>query len=172
MSLFKKKKKEDPNFEKTLPSLEPKTRGFSPNIPLLPEEKVGFPSYDKELSSIKQEVEKVNPIPKLDAKLSIPQRPPMMRPAPPQLRPLNPRVNVPPVVPSSRTKPVFVKIENYQGALTHMNNLRELVRQGEEVLSELTQIRADEERQLNKWYQDIERVKEKLLSIDKKLFES
>lgn len=162
MSLFKKKKKEDIKFEKTLPSLEPKSGGSGLKIPSLPEGKTGFPSYDKEFSSIKQEVDKASPIPKLE----IPQRKPvksgLQKP---------PKVSPPSISPSAG-KPIFVKVDNYQDALAHMNNLRELIKQGESILSELTSIREEEDRHLSKWYHDIERIKEKLLSMDKKLFES
>ena len=76
-----------------------------------------------------------------------------------------------PVERRSIEKPVFVKIEQYREALDNIEAIKTKVREAEELLSRLDQLRSQEDKELQNWHDNIGRIKDKLLSVDKKLFE-
>ena len=76
-----------------------------------------------------------------------------------------------PVERRSIEKPVFVKIEQYREALDNIEAIKTKVREAEELLSRLDQLRSQEDKELQNWHDNVARIKDKLLSVDKKLFE-
>tara|TARA_Y100000310_G_C20530116_1_gene737990 strand:+ start:74 stop:640 length:567 start_codon:yes stop_codon:yes gene_type:complete len=184
---FKKKKKE----EEKAPSLS-KPGEHKQNLPDLPRVKdkaKGFPSYDNELGEIKKAIDK--PIPKYEGGLSdikksidkqisdkgepldIPKR------KSPFLK-IGSKIKEPSLpVPKHHkvehhegsSKPIFVKLSNYKSAKTSLNKIKELAKEAEGLLTDLNQTREEEDRELSKWKSDIEKIKDNLLSIDKKMFE-
>lgn len=69
-------------------------------------------------------------------------------------------------------KPLFVKIDDYEEAIYTLDKIKAKLRESDKILDELTKIRIEEERQLEEWKRDLAMVKEKLLTIDKQLFEN
>lgn len=67
--------------------------------------------------------------------------------------------------------PIFVKIEKYREVTTTLNELKNKLRNATDILAELNKIKEDEEKELTSWHEDLESIKEKLMSIDKALFE-
>ena len=69
-------------------------------------------------------------------------------------------------------KPLFIKIDKYKQAVNDIEHIRNRLREAEHLLDEIDRLRIEEQRELENWRSEINRVKEKLLDIDKKLFES
>ena len=65
---------------------------------------------------------------------------------------------------------MFVEIENYKVVLAKMDMIKNKIKDTEKIMDELNKIRVREEKELGKWYKDIEGIKEKLIEIDNKLF--
>ena len=68
-------------------------------------------------------------------------------------------------------KPIFVKIEQYREALDSIDAIKTKVHEAEELLSRLDQLRSQEDKELQNWHDNVNRIKDKLISVDKKLFE-
>jgi len=68
-------------------------------------------------------------------------------------------------------KPLFVKIEKYREVMATLNELKGKLKNATDILAELDKIKEDEEKELSSWHEDLESIKEKLMSIDKALFE-
>ncbi|GEM_PF-2442084 len=83
--------------------------------------------------------------------------------APPQS--FNKRMNL------DEDKPLFIRIDNYKKAMSMLDALKEKLTDAEDVLKGLEEVRSQEELKLETWKRDIQGLKEKLLSIDKELFE-
>lgn len=69
-------------------------------------------------------------------------------------------------------KPLFVKIDKYKQAINDIEHIRNRLREAEHLLDEIDRLRIEEQRELENWRSEVNRIKEKLLDIDKKLFES
>lgn len=69
-------------------------------------------------------------------------------------------------------KPLFVKIEKYREVMGTVNELKKRLAEASSILTELNKIKEQEERELAAWHDDLELIKERLMSIDKTLFES
>ena len=184
---FKKKKKEEEKVKES-PTLS-KASEIKHNLPDLPRTKdkvKGFPSYENELGEIKKAIDK--PIPRYEGGLSN-----IKKSIDKQLTPKEPELNIPrrkpaflrsksdvkieSQVPSPQEatstgngKPIFVKLSNYKTAKNHLNKVKELAKDAEGLLADLNQTREEEDRELTKWKEDISKIKDNLLSIDKKLF--
>ena len=68
-------------------------------------------------------------------------------------------------------KSVFVKMERYKEVIDMVNQIKERLNDVDGILVELNKIRRDEDKELDAWYQDLERIKGQLLALDKRLFE-
>jgi len=68
-------------------------------------------------------------------------------------------------------KPLFVKVEKYREVMVTLNELKNKLKDAGDLLVELNKIKEQEERELSAWQDDLNAVKEKLLSIDRTLFE-
>lgn len=104
---------------------------------------------------------------------SIPDRP-LQRPSfmPP------PRVQMPvssssqqPGMMTVEDKPLFVKIGQYREAMSNLELLKQKVKEAEAVLIHLEDLRAKEQTEIGNAHTLLANVKEKLLAIDKRLFE-
>ena len=71
----------------------------------------------------------------------------------------------------SKEKPMFIKLEKYKEVTQMVALIKEKLREIESILMELNRIKKEEDRELDSWHHDLERIKEQLLEIDKKLFE-
>ena len=143
MSFLKRNKNKDFDLDSDIPEF----RAEKPrNMPIMP-------NYEKEFGTIKKEV----------------GRPSLQQP----------RVRIPEIKPQaspvanriSGDKPVFVKIDNYKEAMASIDKIKELINGAEGMLDEVRKIRSEEDKDLEKWHKNLDKVKEKLLDVDKKLFE-
>lgn len=69
-------------------------------------------------------------------------------------------------------KPLFIRVEKYKKVLETLDELKTKLKDANEVLKELNQIKEDEEKELAIWSKDLELIKEKLMNIDQNLFET
>lgn len=67
--------------------------------------------------------------------------------------------------------PLFVKIGKYKTVLKSIRSIKDKLRHTEEVLRKLNEAKSAEDRELEKWNEDLNEIKELLLDIDNKLFE-
>tara|TARA_Y100000310_G_scaffold343234_1_gene449915 strand:- start:1964 stop:2419 length:456 start_codon:yes stop_codon:yes gene_type:complete len=150
MLFFKKKKKKDSKFDHEVPEFHTlaseKQKTKNPELSK-------FPSYDQEFGTIKQEISK----PIVPPKISIPKR--------------EKRFSKPEKTSFSGDKPIFVKIDNYKEAMSNINSIKTLCREADGLLNNIHKIRENEDKELEKWHHDLDKVKDKLLIVDKKLFE-
>jgi len=76
-----------------------------------------------------------------------------------------------PVPQNNSDKPIFIKLENYKEVLTTIESIRKKIRDAESLLGEISRVRNEEDRTLESWKVQVESVKNRLLDIDRKLFE-
>jgi hypothetical protein len=171
MSWFKKKKKEV-DFSKELPDLKARV-GESQGLPSTPRIKGQtnkFPSYESELSNIKEVIDRPIRQPAPSPIIEIPKRKPML-PLRDTLNQIQPKPQSPTPQPQGSGKSIFVKLDNYKAAREHMERVKSLTKDAEKLLTELNKTRDAEDRELETWKGDIEKIKDSLVMIDRKLFE-
>ena len=71
----------------------------------------------------------------------------------------------------SGDKPVFVKIDNYQDAMDNIDKVKDMIGDAEDLLENIHKLRADEDRELENWHRSLDKLKDRLLNVDRKLFE-
>jgi len=77
-----------------------------------------------------------------------------------------------PSVSSSMTeKPLFVKIEKYKDLVNTLGKLKARLNDADHILQNLNDLKEKENRELAAWHSDLEKVRNQLLDIDRKLFE-
>ncbi|MBT3691439.1 hypothetical protein HOG16_04320 [Candidatus Woesearchaeota archaeon] len=145
MSFFKKKEK---NFDSKVPEFDPiplETPKVSSEIPKLPD-------YGQEFGTIKKEVGRPSPV----------------------------KIRKPEIVERKKIssgsipigdKPIFVKIDNYKSAMEDIHKIKELCSEADGLLDDIHKIRTEENKELERWNSDLDKIKEKLLNVDRKLFE-
>ena len=68
-------------------------------------------------------------------------------------------------------KPLFIKVDKYRDAMEAIDNIKKRIKEAEHLLTKLEVVKDDEEKELKKFREHLESVKDKLLMVDKKLFE-
>ena len=156
MGLFKsKKEKKREDFSQEIPDFKPISNYHESKLPALPKkEKELFPSYKSEFNSIKKEISK--PAFSAPSKIEIPKQ-------------AEPALNV--ERPIIGDKPIYVKMEQYKSAMTQVDKIKALCNEADKALSSISKLRDEEDRELNKWQEEVDKIKDKILLVDKKLFE-
>jgi chromosome segregation ATPase len=67
--------------------------------------------------------------------------------------------------------PVFVKVDEYKSILTLMNAVRQRLTQARALLARVSELKQQEDAQLEAWKRDIEEVEDRLSSVDRSLLE-
>ncbi|MDD5650405.1 MAG: hypothetical protein PHF86_08335 [Candidatus Nanoarchaeia archaeon] len=150
MVLFPKKRPED-----------------SPRLPELP--KLDFPSYEQQVKPLyREERPELNEMKQMIRETREQSEIPVRKIIPQQglERPIHTRT-----FDIKEEKPLFVKIDKYKQAVNDLEHVKNRLREAEHLLDEIDRIRIEENRELENWRSEINRVKEKLLDVDKKLFE-
>lgn len=157
MGMFTKKNSEDNNFSQDVPEFKPYSERDRTNLPELPvakHEKPMFPTYESDFNSVKREMQK----PVFQQKVEVPARKPIME--------FRQDHNV-----MTGDKPIYVKIDQYKEAVSNVERIKALCNEADKTLAEIGKIRASEDRELQRWQEDVNKIKEKLLLLDKKIFE-
>lgn len=169
MGLFSKKKAEE---RQELPPLK---------FPELPKEKIGYESTitPSDQGMIKRAI---SPPPSL----MIPIRKPMApkteeiqpeprlsmeeRPRPrEEFRPM--RQEPVEYRPQRESRTLFIKVEKYKDIMAKMNEIKSKIAESERTLQKLQEVSDDEAKELRTWQEGLNRVKDTLIAIDRKLFE-
>lgn len=85
---------------------------------------------------------------------------------------LSPQDDIKPAFTRDTNKPLFIKIEDYRDSIANIELLRSKIKETEDYLEKLNDIKLAEEEELRKCRKNIDMIKQKLISVDKKLFES
>jgi hypothetical protein len=143
MGLFKRKK-EVKELNLSLPEL-PKFSVSEPELKL--------PKYEPV----------VRPFEKREESLAeIPMRPKLVKPSMPGYEEkIMPR----------EEKPLFIKIDKYKEALNTIDRIKAKLNEADKILMDLTRINSEENREIQNWKSSIDSIRNKLLALDKELFE-
>ncbi|MBL7051709.1 MAG: hypothetical protein ISS01_01320 [Nanoarchaeota archaeon] len=76
-----------------------------------------------------------------------------------------------PVSSDMSEKPLFVKIEKYKDLVNTLGKLKARLNDADHILQNLNDLKEKENRELSAWHSDLEKVRNQLLDIDRKLFE-
>jgi len=68
-------------------------------------------------------------------------------------------------------QPLFVKIEKYRNVMDNLGKLKKRLSEAEGVLAKMHKLKEEEDRELEIWHADLEKIRTQLLNIDKNLFE-
>lgn len=77
-----------------------------------------------------------------------------------------------PAMPSSRDKPLFIKLERYEKVINSVNALKEKINEAKQVLNDIRALKDEEDTKLQAWHDDLEQIKENLLNVENMLEES
>lgn len=127
--------------------------GSVPKMPMLPPMDMSFPKFPEE--------DQANPFdnpPHFEEKHEDSFADPSPRPMPMMAR--------------ETDKPLFIKIEDYRDSISSLELLRSKIKETEDYLEKLNDIRLAEEEELKKCRRNLDLIKQKLIIVDKKLFES
>ena len=174
MPLFRKKKRELPAEEFTLPEppempkhpstshIPPSSHEELPELPELPE--LEDETIKGEFDIPRERGDKLTPA-RIEMNEELPPLMPRSIPSmPPSIMPKRKRF-VSPV-----ERPIFVKIDKFKDSIEHLNEIRERLRHASALLQKLREIRQQEDHELSAWEKDLSDLKESLESIDRKLF--
>jgi len=64
---------------------------------------------------------------------------------------------------------IFVKIEEYEKVLEIVNLVKEKIGKAEETVGKISELKKQEDEELNLWNKNLETVKEKVKNIEKEL---
>ena len=120
------------------------------------EDVLEFPSYEPTISDIKNEVDK-------EDDFEVPQRE--------RKQVAQAQRNSPNVRSMDDEKPLFVQIDKYKDVLRSIEVLKAKLANAEDLLKGLDELKTKEEQKIEEWKQDVQNMKERLLSIDQELFE-
>ncbi len=67
---------------------------------------------------------------------------------------------------------IFVKIEEYDQVLKTVNLVKDKIGKAEEIIGKITELKSQEEEELNNWSANLEIVKEKVSGIENELAQS
>ena len=70
-----------------------------------------------------------------------------------------------------RDNTLFVKIDKYQESMRTLNLIKEGLMNTEHILNKLHQVKTQEDNEIQKWHDQIKRIKQKIVYMDKNLFE-
>lgn len=113
-----------------------------------------FPSYEPSIKSPPKKVE----APNFEEPFELPKSEPISRPM--QVRPAE-RVN----------KQFYIKIKNYEQSVAMIDDIKKRLQNVKKILDNLQKIKHEEDEELNLWQEDLRAIKDRIIEIDKTLFE-
>jgi len=184
MSLFGKKKDKEKNMDSSLPDL--------PDLPEFPgasEKSLNFPKFESKMSEDKfmpPQEHKLDNFPKLEP-LQMPNTIPRREKHMPRIKPVNTFIKPRPMQQEfkppeihheedfirprmNQSKPIYIQIEKFQEAANSIDKIKEKIKQADDIIEEISRLRAEEDKELELWHADLNNIKERLLNIDKALF--
>lgn len=158
MGIFNRKKKE----ERILPL---------PEFPRLPNEP-NFSFYDEQVdkkeSFPKQEFKKITPTENFSFEK---QMTPSFEKEDISFDDFVPRKSPLTTIERHDDKPLFVKVDKYKESAKTVEAIKSKLEEADAVLKTLTRLREEEEKELQEWQSSLDEVRQKLMKVDKDLFE-
>ena len=68
-------------------------------------------------------------------------------------------------------KPLFVKVDKYKESLKTVESIKTKLEEADNLLKKISRLREEEEQQLQEWQNNLEEIRQKLIKVDKNLFE-
>ena len=97
----------------------------------------------------------------------------LMMPAMPVARmPERREIRAPQLEMSKSREPIFVKIDKYREAMANFELVKKRLEETSSLLDRIKETRKREEEELSQWAEELESIKTKITSIDKKIFSS
>lgn len=183
MPLFRRKKRESEEFELPEPPLtpalpsNPEFKSYTQHIPELPEpasteksikEEMDVPATQSMPTNL-QEFSKISMDEFDQQERVVPQTPTRVMPNQPQI-PSAQEITQPSRKSFPVERPIFVKINKFRESVESLNEIKKKLKEASTILQKLKEIRAKEDEELASWEKDLEEMKTKIDSIDKKLF--
>ena len=138
--------------------LKKEQRKEFPAFPKLPQ----LPKYESPLKEFKPEP--------LEEPVSIPiRKTPVFRPFPSFEQSFREEM---PVSREAPREPIYVKLSKYREAVKLIKDINARLQEAEKILSQLTDIKEKENTEIEKWQEEITSIKNKLMEVDKNLFEA
>jgi len=152
MSIFSKKKGKKEENVSEIPKLE------GPEFPSFPE----LPRETTDESMFQMPPIQLKSIPML------PQRQQQMEM--PSIRPMVEEIKYAGIENKFR-EPIFVKIEKFRDALNILESIKNKLKESSELLESIRETQRKENEEIDKWAREIEDLKDKVMIVDKKLFD-
>ena len=71
---------------------------------------------------------------------------------------------------SNNEKTLFIKIDDYETAMAAIGRLKEKLKDIDSVLNTLDKLKRQEDTELESWHKDIESLKQRLMTVESRLF--
>jgi len=174
MGLFKKNKKVSHNFSRKRKESLPEFPKYESSL----QEGTDLPKYEPhgDLPNFKLPEPKLPPALAMDHDFEVPKRIPSKIELVNTENEFNPRtLDQFSTMPERRgtvpSTPIFVKLADYKKSLENLRDVKEMIAEAEELISEIQSLRIEEDKQLSNWQHEISDIKSKLMEVDKDLFE-
>ena len=89
----------------------------------------------------------------------------------PRPRPIPAQELAPTIPTATGPQPLFVKIDRYKAAINALTEIKQKLAEAESTLTRLNAIKVRESDEIARWEAEMETIKERLMTIDKQLFE-
>lgn len=149
MFLFKKKKPKIPDLSK-FPDIPKESK--------LPK----FPSYGAPKRP------EIPPLPPLKSDFEIPKREPLIKQYP-SITSAPTFEEETPTRPEIQGKPVYVKMEEYKKILDALDTVKNKIKNAESTLLSIERFKEREDMELRRWKEEINRIKENLIMVERRL---
>lgn len=73
---------------------------------------------------------------------------------------------------TQENNPVFVKIKDYNQILDELNKVKKNIKNAKDLIAKIRDLRAEEDAEIDLWDSDLDDVEQKIINIDKTMFES
>jgi len=139
-----------------------------PEFPKLPPKMPESPRYESPI----REMEEPEEMPQEP----IPIRKPIFEALPPMREPIvepireEMRESVFPETPTRQ--PVYIKLSKYKSAVKSIKEIHAKLQEAEKTLAQILEIKAKEDAEIEKWREEITSIKNRLMEVDKDLFEA
>jgi len=153
MSLFGRKKERAERDVSELPKLESSEFPSFPELPKETDESM-FQMQPMQLKAFPMLPQKSQPIMEL-----------------PPIRPMVEEIKYAGFVEDKFKEPIFVKIEKFRDALNILESIKKKLKDSSELLESIRETQRKENDEIDKWAREIEDLKDKVIMVDKKLFE-
>ena len=141
----------------------------------LPEAPLAFPELPQERGQ-KEGLPQLPSLPALKPISTLPQLEPVETQIPkmpmhPKLMP-TPQMSIPKLEISKVREPIFIKIDKFRDAMANFELVKKKLNETSSLLDQIREARAKEEDELSEWSEELNLIKQKISSIDKKIFSS